>query len=803
VNDKPVETASLVGGLTYGTTLDPYRKPGEAIVRGGRVRRQDAERELYGDGLLGESLAPKKSGELAQKFTLPPFTVLNAREGWWQDRKRAWLSLGIQSELGRGGEGTVVMPATDAAGTLLIDRYRGRTAQDSTLKHPKEPLYQSPDPRPSSHQPAHIIHQPPTLPSSTWTAPQELPSLQSCKQLCIDVETKDLELTTKGPGCRRPDCYVVGLGVGTDDGRRFYFPTRHEGGGNLDENVVWRWAREELNAFKGRIVGAKLDYDLDWLANYGVTLAGCAGFDDVQIAEPLLDEWRYEFNLNALAHDYLGERKQETLLVAAAATQGWTTDDQIKSNLWRLPAMYVGAYAEGDVDLPLRIFPLQQKKLEAEELPTIYSIESRLIPILVAMRRRGVPVNVDRADELRAKLAVERDKWIAEMRRWSSPAAELMAPESFAQHLTARGIKVPMTPKSKKPSVTKGFLEAHAGDPLIDAIAAGRRVNTIINTFLDGHILGHQINGRIHCEFKQLKDDGGGTIARIAAANPNLANVPARVDDRDDPEAPLASLVRSIFLPETDCDWQRDDMSQIEYRLLAHFAVGQGAEEIRQRYKEDPKTDYHKLCAEMCGIDPEDKYRRKQVKGINFAKGYGARAGKLALLIKCSVAEAEDFIKLYETKLPFTLATFNAAQRWAEKNHYVTSILGRRQHFSLWEPVNNWTDNKPPLRREEALQEYGPNIRLYKSYAALNRKMQSSNADIMKKAMVDAWEAGICDVLGPYYLTIYDELDTSIPRTPAGDEAGRELTRIMEQAVKLKVPVLVERERGATWGDCS
>jgi len=634
------------------------------------------------------------------------------------------------------------------------------------------------------------------LPPCTWTAPTELPSLDGVKRIAIDVETRDEQLTALGPGVRRPDCYVIGIALGTDDGRRWYFPVRHEGGGNLDEGLVWAWAREELNAFTGRVTGAKLDYDLDWLAENGVTFAKCAGFDDVQIAEPLIDEWRYEFNLDALASDYLGEHKVDGLLREVAERYGWTTDKELKSNLWRLPAAYAGAYAEGDVDLPLRIFPLQVPKLEADDLLPIYSIESRLIPILVAMRRRGVPVNIGRADEIRAKLIIERDKYITEMRRLSSPTAELMIPDSFVQAIKDKGITVPLTKKTKAHSITKGFLEKYEGDPLIDAIAAGRKINTTINTFLDGHILGHHINGRIHCEFKQLKDDGGGTIARIAAANPNLSNVPARDEE-------LAPLIRGIFMPEQGEKWQRDDYAQIEYKLLAHFAVGPGADEVRRKYNDDPLTDYHKMCAEFCDIDPEDKRRRKQVKGINFAKGYGARAPKLASLIKCSLAEAEDFIELYERKLPFTVSTFNAAQRWAEKHHYVTTILGRKQHFTLWEPRNNYNDPRPPLRREDALKEYGPGIQLFKSYAALNRKMQGSNADIMKKAMVDGWEAGICDVLGPYLITIYDELDTSNPQTKIGDEAGKELTRIMERAVQLRVPVVVDSDRGDTWGDCS
>ncbi len=640
----------------------------------------------------------------------------------------------------------------------------------------------------------------PVLPESNWLPPHEFPSLQGVKRISFDLECRDEELMIKGPGVRRPDCYVVGWGIGTDDGRRWYFPTRHEGGGNLDEKIVVAWARSELNTFRGTVTGTNLSYDLDWAAEHGVTFNNAEGFDDVQIAEPLIDEWRYEYNLNALALDYLGESKREGLLRQAAAIYNWTTDAEVKRNLWRLPANLVGPYAEGDLDLPLRIFELQKPKLEAEGLLPIYSIERRLIPILVHMRRRGVRVNIDKTDEVRTGLAKKRDEYIAEMRRLSTPKAELMIPDSFVEALRARNIVVPLTQKTKKPSITKALFEKYEGDPLIDAIAAGRKLNTVINTFLDGHILSNQINGRVHCEWKQLKDDGGGTIARIAAANPNLANVPARDED-------IAPLVRGLFLPDEDEQWQSDDENQIEYRLGAHFGIGQNAEDVRQQYCNDPKTDFHKLTAKMCGIDPDDRYKRKKVKNINFAKGYGAQPPKLAYLMQCSIDDAVDFINLYDRSIPFMKDSFEAARRWAMKHGYVTSIFGRRQHFSLWTPKRwNRSEESPrPLRHADALVAYGTQIERYKSYAAWNRKLQSSNADIMKKSMVDAYEAGLYAkaALGYPLITIYDELNVSVPHTEEGDEAGRELTRIMEKAVMLKVPVYVSSKRGANWGEVS
>lgn len=648
-----------------------------------------------------------------------------------------------------------------------------------------------------------------SLPPAEWLPPTEakLPQLKGrgYKLLSLDTETKDPQLTEKGPGFRR-GAHVIGISIGLESGYRNYFPFRHEGGGNMDEVQVKRWMKEELNQFDGELVGASLHYDLDGLANEGVTFPHVKAFHDVQVAEPLLDEWRFEYNLDALSHDYLGEGKEEELLQRAALAFGWQTNQQRKSNLYKLHSSYVGPYAIVDADRPLRILPLQLKKLEEEGLTNIYNLERRLIPILVAMRRRGVRIDLSKSEIVKRGIEQQRDKYLAEARRLAGTnKVEFMQPETFTKALIDQGLKIPLTPKTKVPSITKTFLERYAPvNPLVNAIFMGRKMNTTINTFINGHILGSHVNGRIHCQFNQLKGDDEGTIARFSSSNPNLQNLPARDEE-------IAPLVRSLFIPEDDCLWQKDDYDQVEYRLLAHYAVGQGAEEARRLYNEDPKTDFHKYVANLMHIDPEDKLKRKRVKNVNFAKGYGAKGFRLSQIMNCSVEDATDLMEQYDRDLPFAKATFESCQKWMKKRGFVITILGRKQRCSLFEPMNNWPSKdaegreipaKPPLPYEMALKEYGPRIQRYMTYAAMNRKFQGSGADIMKKAMVDVWEAGVCDVIGPFLLTVHDELDNSIPKTKIGQEAAGVMTHLMSQVVTLKVPLLVGTDRGENWGKC-
>jgi DNA polymerase I-like protein with 3'-5' exonuclease and polymerase domains len=639
-----------------------------------------------------------------------------------------------------------------------------------------------------------------------WAPPTELPDLRGARQISIDLETCDPELTEHGPGFRK-GAFICGLAVGVAGGGRWYLPTRHLGGGNLDEGLIKRWAKHELGAFKGEVVGANLGYDLDGLATcWDVHLPNVSAFHDVQVAEPLLDEHRLEYSLDALAHDYLGEGKEETLLMEAARRYGAKTSREAKRVLWRLPAQVVGPYAEADVDLPLRIWALQKPRLEAEGLLEIYEVERQLIPILVAMRRHGVRVDTARAQEVRARLVKERDGWAAKLKHLAGPKAELTEPASIGPALEAAGVVVPRTAKTQQYSVTKPFLERYAPTvPLVQAVMAGRKLNTMISTFIDSQILGHATGGRVHPTFNQLKGDEGGTIARFSGSNPNLQFLPSREEDWQENAglSGLAPLIRGLFLAEEDEDWQRDDFSQLEYRLLAHFAVGQGAEEAREAYRVDPKTDFHKMAASMLGVDPEDKVRRKRVKNTNFTKVYGGGIDKIAQTFNCTRDEAAGFVEVYDRKLPFVSKTYDAAMNWAERRGFVVTVLNRRQRFPLYEPRGaRGKERRPALPRERALAEYGHAIQRAGTYMALNRKLQASGADIMKKGMVDAQRAGVLNVIR-LLATVHDEGDSSVPRTRAGDEAGREFTRILERAVELRVPLYVDSERGADWGAVS
>jgi DNA polymerase I-like protein with 3'-5' exonuclease and polymerase domains len=296
----------------------------------------------------------------------------------------------------------------------------------------------------------------------------------------------------------------------------------------------------------------------------------------------------------------------------------------------------------------------------------------------------------------------------------------------------------------------------------------------------------------------------GASTGRLSSADPNMQNVPKRpsdADERMDLGASVLKLIRGIFVPEEGERWGRQDLSQIEFRYLAHFAVGRGEEEVREAYRRDPRVDFHDQCAIMADL-PRDKPNRTRVKNVNFCKCYGGGVDKIAATAGIAREEAAAFVERYDAALPFIMETRRRAERSAQRHGYVTTILLRRQRFDFWEPADGG-GGRPLPRAEAEARAHGSDLKRAWTYAALNWKMQGSNADHVKKAIADARESGAWRALGPALLTVHDENNWSVPRTREGTEAFEEVRRIMETCIELSVPVLSESDFGDDWGEAS
>ncbi len=629
-----------------------------------------------------------------------------------------------------------------------------------------------------------------------------MPDLSSTRLISLDIETCDPDLKTKGPGVRT-NGYMVGIGVGTEDGYRNYFPFGHAEGAQLDKEVVLHWARTELCRPNQIKIGANLIYDLDYLAEEGVNVTG--PFYDIQNAEPLIDENQRLYNLDILSHKYLEEGKDEDLLIKACRERGLA--DSPHGNIWALPPSMVGEYAMGDVDRPIRIFEQQKILLEQQNLWDLFILETKLVPLLLRMKRRGVLINQDKVAIAHEASKKKLKKLRQELNSQAGMEIDIWAATSIAKAYDRLGLRYPRTPKSDAPSFTKDWLERHA-HPISPLLAECRKLDKFVGTFLEGSIIEQLVNGRIHCQFNQQKGDKYGTVTgRFSSSNPNLQFIPIR-------DEVLGPLMRSFFIPEPGEEWYKADYNQIEMRLLAHYAMGRGADEIRRKYNEEKRTDYHDATSSMANVN------RFKAKTTNFLIIYGGGAALLAQHLKTTVEEAQKFLKIYFSKLPFIKNTINLASKTAANRGYVKTILNRRRRFHKWEP-SDWELSKiftASADKDKVIAYIAEQIKLAitdprinripskgirkaYTYKALNAVIQGSAADVMKKAMVDIEESGVLNELGDPSLTVHDELDGSKPKTKVADEALKEMVLIMENTIQFKVPILVDYSVGKHWGD--
>ena len=610
----------------------------------------------------------------------------------------------------------------------------------------------------------------PTFSAQTeWVIPTEFPDLRQVDEIAIDLETRDPDLIKKGSGAIIGNGEVIGIAVATAH-YKGYFPIAHEGGGNMDRKKVLEWFKEILNTTSTKIFHNAM-YDVCWIRSMGLKIEG--KIVDTMIAGSLVDENRFRYDLGSLGRDYVGIGKNEAVLKETAAH--WGIDH--KAEMYKLPAMYVGEYAEQDAVLTLKLWQEMKKQIEHEDVQSIFDLETQLFPCLVDMRFLGVRVDTQAAHQLKKKLVGEEESALLKVKKETGIDIQIWAARSIAKVFEKLNLPYDVTAKTQAPSFTKNFLQNHP-NPVVQQIARAREINKSHTTFIDT-ILKHSHKGRIHAEINQIRSDQGGTVTgRFSYNNPNLQQIPARNKE-------LGPRIRSLFIPEEGCTWGCFDYSQQEPRLVTHYAALDGlygVEEVLDSYNEG-EADFHTIVADMANIP------RSQAKTINLGLFYGMGKNKLQAELGVSKENAEDLFRTYHDKVPFVKMLMESVMRRAQDRGRVRTLLGRRCRFDLWEP-NQFGIHKA-LPHEEALAEHGPGIKRAYTYKALNRLIQGSAADMTKKAMVELHKEGITP-----HIQVHDELDISVVNPL---EAAK-IKDIMESAVELEVPNKVDYESGPNWG---
>ena len=608
-----------------------------------------------------------------------------------------------------------------------------------------------------------------------WTCPETFPDLSQAKYIAIDLETKDPNLKSRGSGAVIGEGEIIGVALAVD-GWSGYYPIGHREG-NLDKRIVLDYIKEVCATDAVKIFHNAM-YDVCWLRAYNIKINGY--IVDTMVMSSLIDENRLSYALNSIAFEYLREVKDEKGLKEAAEAAGVDA----KSEMYKLPAMYVGAYAEKDAELTLELFKVLSREIDKQNLNNVFDLETNLFPCLIDMKFKGVRVDVEAAHRLKRSMVQEEQELLLAVKKETGIEPQIWAARSIAKVFDKLDLHYERTLKSQAPSFTKNFLSEHK-HPLVQKIAKAREINKAHTTFIDT-ILKHEHRGRIHADINPIRSDQGGTVTgRFSYSNPNLQQIPARNKD-------LGPKIRSLFIPEEKHTWGCFDYSQQEPRLVVHYAAttdpimyDDSVSKIVDKFKND-SVDFHQTVADMAGIS------RSNAKTINLGLFYGMGKAKLQAELGLSTkTEAENLFNQYHENVPFVRELMNRTSQHAQFSGSIGTLLGRRCRFNKWEP--NTFGMHTPMTLEEAERTYGRGrIKRAFTYKALNKLIQGSAADMTKKALLDLYNEGIIP-----HIQIHDELDISVE----SEAQAKKIIEIMENAVTLAVPNKVDYEYGNTWGE--
>jgi len=604
--------------------------------------------------------------------------------------------------------------------------------------------------------------------NSNWIAPSEFPKLEG--KVAVDLETCDTELVKEGPGWPRKRGYVIGIAV-ANASFKGYYPISHSGGGNMDEKKVIKYIKSICEDDSIEKIFHNAQYDIGWLSTLGIEVKG--RIHDTMVAAALIDENRFSYTLNSIVHEYLGEFKNEQKLKEAADAFGVNA----KSEMYKLPAEFVGEYAEADADLTYKLHEKLSWEIVKDNLTTIYDIECKLINVIFNMTQGGVRFDVDGCIRLNDKFRNKEKKLMKRIKDLTGLNIEIWAAASISKAFDSLNLPYERTEKTNAPSFTKMFLTDHPHE-LPRLIMQARELNKLRGTFLKG-LLDHTHEGRIHAHINQIRSDSGGTVTgRFSYYHPNLQQIPNR--------GQFAQELRKLFIPDQGKYWLKADYSQQEPRLLTHFArlVDQaGSREVQEAYNKKD-LDFHQQTAEMAGVE------RRLAKTIGLGVMYGMGYNKLARELDLEPQEAKSMLQDFHTKVPFMKGMLEIVMNRANNKGVIRTLLGRKCRFDLWEPTSWGVHRALPLN--QAQSEYGMAIKRAGTYKALNRLIQGSAADQTKKAMVNVYdELGIIP-----HIQVHDELNCSVK----DENEGKKVKEVMEDCVKLEVPSKVDINVGESWG---
>lgn len=512
------------------------------------------------------------------------------------------------------------------------------------------------------------------------------------------------------------------------------------------------------------LIGHSLKGDLKWLINWGVKVKSSQLYYDTALASYVQNTTKESHGLKALAKEYLGMEWPTYKQMVGSGKKKVTLD---KQSIER-----VANYCSMDCLATYRLYEYFQKTLTAKEKNYLETIELPTARALLDMEVKGVKIDIEHFQKLdiefnntmiRLELTIQ-EQW-AELE--TDKPLNVNSNAQIAQLLMTQGAKLPKTLKGNY-KVDKKTLEGLTHLPVVPLLQEYSKIEKLRSTYTKA-LLEKQKNERIYCSFNQIsKNDKGHSVGistgRLSSSNPNLQNIPTRTEE--------GKQIRQGFIATADKTFLDADFSQIEYRLLAHFTQDKL---LLDAYRTD--KDLHEETIKLIlGKSEVSKAERDLGKTLNFASVYGAQADKIAYTAKISRFEAQQFLKTYFQKLPGLTAWINRVKYIAHQKKGVETLMGR------WIPLPN-------------INSTNKYERLHWERVAVNTIIQGSASEINKIAIIKLHKADLLPSINVHDENLIEVENKNI------EQKIVQITNIMENVVKLDVPLKVEIGVGRTWNE--
>ena len=585
-----------------------------------------------------------------------------------------------------------------------------------------------------------------------------LDKLRSADLFAFDTETTSLNYM---------EAELVGFSFSISAGEAAYLPVAHDyldAPEQLDITQVLASLKPLLEDPKIMKVGQHLKYDKNVLANYDINLQGIAF--DTMLESYVLNSVATRHNMDSLAETYLGYKTIHFEDIAGKGVK------QITFN--QIPLDKASPYAAEDADITLRLHHVIWQKLsEEKDLMNVFKeIELPLSPVLARMEQFGVLIDSQKLAQQSQDLAVRIASLQKEVHKLAGEEFNLGSPKQL-QEILYKKMDLPVLKKTPKgaPSTAEEVLQELAINyPLPKLLMEYRGLSKLKNTYTDK--LPKMINartGRVHTSYHQAITATG----RLSSTEPNLQNIPIRTDE--------GRRVRQAFIARTGYKIVAADYSQIELRIMAHLSRDKGLLNAFANGQDiHTATASEVFDTQVAEVSVE---QRRNAKAINFGLIYGMSAFGLSKQLNIPRHDAQRFMDLYFERYPSVLTYMEDTRQIAKEKGYVSTVFGRR----LYLPEINATNG---MRRKGAER------------AAINAPMQGTAADIIKKAMfaVDQWieTLPVDDVR--MIMQVHDELVFEIKQYKLA-EYQQKIVSLMEHAVELDVPLIVEAGVGENWDE--